>query len=176
MSPISTPKPFKIEEIDLTKVTRPGMVTSIIVGPRWERKKWITCGLVNISKSGESVELAARAGYGITDFEHDSAYIFRIPLLYVNFEFIDSGRMYFNGMIGGDDPKDLRVPDSGAYDPYKLEGATRCTHCKGEEKGHLIVPEGYWSGPPANPAAWKALFGQRIEISMYVRTGGGEEE
>lgn len=129
-------------------------------------KDWILCGRIKLQgpdrRGGRPWTLAARALEGVTDFEHDSAYIFQIPVIGVELEFVENGWTYLTGWIGGE-PEDLRVPTSSGYDPTKLKGAHECDgeHC-GEK--HAIVPEGHWAGPPPSRKVWANLVGRKVEI------------
>lgn len=129
-------------------------------------KTWITCGRISVQfpdrRGGRPATLSARAAYGVTDFEHDSAYIFKIPIAGWEVSFIDNGMVYAECIIVGE-AEDLRVPTKPGYDPTKLDGAYVCKdkHC---DKPHDIVPEGYWAGAPGSDTVWKNLVGRRLEI------------
>jgi len=165
--------PLKIEHIDLTGVTRDAddfycqiMIDTGNYSGGGSRKPWITCGRIKLqfpdSRGARPAILSARAGYGITDFEHDSAYIFQIPVVGFEVSFVENGMVYAECVIGGE-PDDLRVPTKAGYDPTKLEGADVCTSesCK---KPHGIVPEGYYAGPPTSEEIWRSLVSRKLEI------------
>lgn len=173
-----------IEHIDLRAVTRDSdrFVCEIRLdtgdysknGPL---KPWITCGRIGVQfperRGSRPATLSARAAYGVTDFEHDSAYIFKIPVSGWEVSFIDNG-MVFAGCVIVGDAEDLRVPTKPGYDPTKLDGAAVCKdkHC---DKPHGIVPEGYFAGPPCSESVWRNLVGRRLEI-IFGPTRGGEDE
>lgn len=164
---------LKIETMDLRGVTRPGSETRILLdtgdysdgGPL---KEWIRCGRIKLQapdrRGSRPWILSARAIAGVTDFEHDSAYIFQIPVVGVELEFVENGWTYLVAFIAGE-PEDLRLPISSGYDPTKLPGAETCdgSDC-GHGKPHGIVPEGHWAGPPPNAKVWAKLVGRRIEV------------
>jgi hypothetical protein len=162
--------PLKITApLDLKSVTRDSdlVVTDIKIYTGDYSKgsgfqDWISCGSVDLrAPTGPSPwMLNARAKEGITDFEHDSAYIFRIPVVGVELSFISNGYTYLKGYIGGD-VDDLRVPMETGYDPLKLKGTKTCKSCK---KPHPIVEEGFWAGPKCTHKDWLALVSRRIEI------------
>lgn len=154
-----------IDTIDLQKVTRKGGDTTILLDTgdyRCPRKEWIRCGAVCLNGHGENVSgtLGARAGAGVTDFEHDSPWIFQIPVVGASLSFIDNGVVWIYGWIGGD-PENLRVPAVSGYDPTRLPGSRLCTECK---RNHRMVPEGYFAGPPPEETLWQQLVGRRIEV------------
>lgn len=164
---------LKVQLMDLRAVTRPGCVTHVQLdsgdytnGPL---KEWIVCGRVSLQspdRSGIS-RFSARALEGVTDFEHDSAYIFQLPLVGARLEMVESGWTYIVAHIAGD-PDDLRIPSDGTYDPEKLDGAEICESehygCKG--KPHIVVPQDYYAGPPTKPTVWANLVGRRVEIRI----------
>lgn len=169
---------LKITPLDLRSVTREGAEAFLYVdtadysdnGPM---RQWIHCGRIKLQgpdrRGYRPWILSARAREGVTDLEHDSAYIFQIPVVGVELEFIENGWTYLSGWIGGE-PDDLRVPTKPDYDPAKLPGAEICEDCEyrdeSEGKSHPIVPEGYWAGPPASRKIWEQLVGRKLEIRL----------
>lgn len=172
--PLRPPQPERrpgliVEHIDLRPVTRDSdrFVCEIMVDAGTGSKaKWITCGRVKIQfpdrGGARPAVLSARAAYGVTDFEHDSPYIFQIPIVGFHVSFIEDGMTYVECTIGGN-AEDLRVPTIAGYDPTKLPGAYVCKD-KACEEHHAVVPEGYFAGPPASQALWQNLVSRRLEI------------
>lgn len=151
--------------LDLTSVTRPGAVTSIMLDD-YERIEWIRCGVTVVQRRDRQPwRLGARAREGVTDFEHDSAWIFQIPLVGVALDMIDMGTVFVTGYIAGD-PGDLRVPTSADYDPARHPEASLCDgrHCG--MGSHPIVAPDYWAGPPADEKLWRRLVGRRLDIRI----------
>ena len=161
---------LKLEALDLRAVTRDSNRAFCYIqldADHEGMKPWIECGRIEIQSRGEKFPqlLAARADYGVTDFEHDSAYIFRIPVVGVRLDMVYQGGTTLVCWIAGD-ADDLRVPTSSDYDPTKLPGAFRCTDC---EKHHDMVPEGAYAGPPPDPKLFALLVGRRLEIRFGTR-------
>lgn len=163
----------KIEHLDLRSVTRDAdrFVCEIRLdtgdySAGSSLKTWITCGRIDVRfpdrRGARPATLSARANHGVTDFEHDSAYIFQIPITGWDVSFVSNGMVYAECVIVGD-ADDLRVPTKPGYDPTKLEGAYACEdkHC---DKPHGVVPEGYFAGPPTSETVWRNLVGRRLEI------------
>lgn len=168
------PRPgVRIEHLDLRAVTRDSdrFVCEIRLDTGdysngGSLKTWITCGRIGVQfpdrRGARPATLSARAKEGVTDFEHDSAYIFQIPIAGWDVSFVENGMVYAECVIVGN-AEDIRVPRTADYDPTKLPGAYVCEekHCN---KPHGVVPEGYFAGPPGSDAMWKNLVGRRLEI------------
>lgn len=160
---------------DFTKVTRDAkkVLTSITVRSRGFAPFEIRAGRVSVQLDDRDKlygRLTARAVYGVTDFEHDSAYIFQIPIVGFGVELIDNGIIYAHAAILGRESEDLRLKLDSSYDPTKLEGASQCDgkrYCKlGEGKPHPIVPEGFWAGPKTAPGLYAQLLGAKLDIRI----------
>jgi len=160
----------KLPLMDLTGVTRPGVVTSITLDG-YPRSEWIRCGVVVLQQQSRGPwRLGARAKEGVTDFEHDSAWIFQLPLVGVSLDMIDMGTVFVTGYIAGD-MGDFRVPAAGDYNPAQHPEASLC---RGEHCGmgaHPIVPEDLWAGPPADEKFWRKLVGRKLDIRIWVARG-----
>jgi hypothetical protein len=156
-----------MDVLDLRSVTRDSDKTECRIllqdHPRHPASPWIILGQVLIRLDRHLPLLMARAKAGVTDFEHDSAYVLRIPLIGVKLLEVDH-EVELEAYIhpGKEGRDDFLVPVDG-YDPEKLEGATICEEC--EEK-HVIVPEGYYAGPPFNQDLHEELRGRRIIIRI----------
>lgn len=159
---------------DFTKVTRdPKQVLTVItVRPPSHKRFEIRAGRVNVNFDRDRLygRLDAYAEQGVTDFEHDSAYIFQIPITGFNIEFISDGNLYANALILGRSPDALRLKLDSAYDPTKIDGAVKCDGKKYCTQGvpHMIVPEDLWEGPKAAPGLYQQLVGARLEIRTIV--------
>lgn len=166
-----TPPP----KVDLRNCTRGVSHARTIIsieGDDCSRHTWLILGEVQIRppKDGCSGAVKGRLTEGVTDFEHDSAYAFSIPIVgFTMVGEVEYSRVSFLAHVAATpyDQEDLRVP-LGPYDPAQLPGATVCKDCEGET--HIIVPTGHFSGPPAHGDAhadlWKKVRGRLIEIRM----------
>lgn len=161
----------KFELIDLTAITRKPHVARTIVSiyDDYRPHEWLVFGAAqfNHMEKMHMWSLNARMAAGITDFEHDSAYALKLPLIGLEFE----GVLYdhyvrFNAFIAPDALDDFCVPTSSAYNPTTLPGGGPCTTCKGKDK-HLLVPDGYFV-PPRDPALYELVRGKRVEISLVT--------
>lgn len=161
---------------DFTKVTRdPKKVLTIIrIKPYGIKEFRIHAGRTSLHASDERSKqywrLTARAKEGVTDFEHDSAYIFQIPITAPNFEFMDNSVVYLSALLLGREPDDLRLKLDSNYDPTKLAGASRCDGKKYCKRGapHPVVPEGHWAGPTTVPGLYQQLIGAKVEVTMIA--------
>jgi hypothetical protein len=171
------PAPGKPPETDLRPVSRDvkRCVTVVTLYPDWDRAnavKWLIMGAASISKENREGQfrLEARFCEGVTDFEHDSAYVCRLPLIGLTMGdlFVYNHHIHFVAWVDPNDPEGFHVPGPG-YDPRKEDGAYRCKdgHCKKDNggKGHMIVPEGFYV-PPFNADLYKMVRGKKVEIRM----------
>lgn len=167
------PVPFKLEKTDIRGITRMSdrMLTTVELGHRQEKRiEWLILGQcqVNYNEPTKTWALEARMTSGVTDFEHDSAYALRLPLIGLTFEAVYYHQTKLNAWV---DPEfdrhegdNFRVPLPG-YNPMEHPRATKCkdSHC--ESKGHVIIPEGFWL-PPFNKALFDAVRGRQVTISI----------
>jgi hypothetical protein len=169
---------FKLETTDLRKITRHSNLCLTVVyiqddsdNSTRPRFTWITCGqscLVTYRDhpDGRWVLKAYLSG-GATDFEHDSAYAFRLPLVGVQFEGVDYQQTRLNAWV---DPTlrsefeltSFRVPRPG-YNPMKHPDAVKCKdkRCGGK---HIIVPEGFYAGAPFDSELYNHVKGRQVNI------------
>jgi hypothetical protein len=92
--------------------------------------------------------LEARLGAGpgmkgmTTDYEHDSAYAFVLPLIGLEVEMVRENRLFATAWIEPDCATSIHVPVVG-WDPYADgSGATPCPRCeKNGEEPHLMVEQ-----------------------------------
>lgn len=187
--------PWGPTAVDLTNCTRWSKHTRStiqIFNPvtnQWQ--EWLVFGEVTIRKEdpfrGCLGMVGARCTAGVTDFEHDSAWAFHIPIMGIQYEQAceySCVHVFASIPIDVADRNtydDLRVP-LGPYEPGNLEGARLCKdrHCprreEGEKGGHVIVPEGYYAGPPADRSLSRMVAGRRIQITIGLRPLGLEDD
>lgn len=163
---------------DLRGITRGSKrcLTVVTIYLDWVKKvEWLRFGQAQIRRQGERSPgcfcLEARMTAGVTDFEHDSAYALRLPLVGAQFSelFVAYHTIHLVAWV---DPNDdhgdyFRVPFPG-YDPTKHEKAYRCKDNRCLEdypKGHVIVPEGFYV-PPFDPDLYAVVRGKKIEITI----------
>ncbi len=167
-----------VELTDLRSITRNSKHcrTTVTIQPvSWDsshRIKWLVFGEMQLQHMEKTEEwtLAARMTSGITDFEHDSAHAFKLPLVGLVFEsYIDYSNVVMNAWIHPDSDDRFRVPRPG-YDPTKLRDARLCSgkpgECKFPGKAHMIVPEGCYAGPPHDLELYNRVRGKRVEIRL----------
>ena len=156
-----------LEETDLRGITRnpDKVVCRINVGPAsTQTLPWIICGEVNIQNEEQFCRIHARMD--CTDFEHDSAYAFSLPVIGLKFKFVTNHTSIFEAWVNpqsGEPYADFHVPRPG-YDPRKLEGTEKCTDERCGET-HLIIPEGYYQ-PPFDAELFKLVRGVRLDIQI----------
>jgi hypothetical protein len=172
------PSPI-IQETDLREITRYSelCLTVVTVHLDWDRAnmvKWLVCGQSRLipqrERSDGTWRLEAYLTVGVTDFEHDSAYAFKLPLIGVQFDSVSYHQTQLTGWVdpnGGDESfPDFHVPRPG-YNPMKLPGAELCD--LGEhgytcyKKPHMIVPEKHFV-PPFDAELYEAIKGKKVEI------------
>jgi hypothetical protein len=167
--------PYKAEATDLRAISRDSarLVTHVRLYVDWDNRnaiEWLTLGAssVRYNSSTHKHSLEARLGGGATDFEHDSAYAIRLPLIGLKFDdlLVYNHQTRLVGWVDPEDEENFRVPRPG-YDPTKLPDAFTCKECKGKDK-HVIVPEGYYV-PPRDRDLYRAVRGKRVDIVIgYV--------
>jgi hypothetical protein len=178
---------MKIPKTDLRSICRERdkyLVTVNVKGPpgRPERP-WLLLGEANLEPLERmdsrvwwlKAYLGARsAKEGVpTDFEHDSAYVCRLPLIGVEMRGVRYNRTVVSAWVESNDPDDFHVPLPG-YDPRTHERSFLCEEecCTGtptEDGGgaHIIVPEGFYV-PPFEPELFEAVKGQQVEIVFSI--------
>jgi len=158
---------------DLRSITRDSDIclttVGVRLGPSWDRgadREWLKFGRCRIRKMERDSglpewELAAHLGQGATDFEHDSAFALRLPLVGLKYKFTENHQSLFVAMIdiGRDDDFHVPLPD---YDPFAHPETGPCPRCRGVE-AHLMVPEGLYV-PPHIPELFKLVAGKIVQI------------
>lgn len=160
--------------IDLRAITREPdrhLTTIKLFRDHFRGKEWIVMGQARLiardRSQGPSVwTFDAYLPVGVTDFEHDSAYAIRIPLIGVEFRSIYYGHTEIVAVIDPMNYDGFHVPPPG-YNPMKLDDAHECKsdYCKDEP--HIIVPEGNYV-PPTNKELFKMVRGRFVEITFGV--------
>lgn len=157
--------------LDFTRISRGAntTTTSLYVEQRDQNRcEWLRVGQVEMHKRDRNT-IWTLSSYLLdaTDFEHDSAYLFRLNLIGVGLHPLGLG----NGVTRisawlEPDHEEFHVPDEH-YDPLKLPETQTCPSCKGGEgeEPHLMVPPGFYI-PKPNPVLHAELFalGARITI------------
>lgn len=165
----------KVERTDIREITRyPDLCrTTVRLFPSWDDREaidWLIAGqgeLRHHEKRG-TWELLMRLTEGVTDFEHDSAYAFQLPLIGLTFDSLYYHQTTFVAWVDPNDFENFRVPRPG-YNPMKLPGAYCCKDkdCRREDpKGHMIVPEDNYAGPMPDRELFQAVRGKRVEIKI----------
>lgn len=158
-------KTKNINSLDLRSITRDSdkLRSTVMLHVDWDvRIKWLMFGEANMRcfNSKKQWLLSAYLNNGTTDFEHDSAYAFRLPLIGVQFDDVNHQVTSFTAWIDSNNPSDFGIPSSG-YDPTKQEGSFICKDCKDEQ--HVIVPEGFYI-PPFDQNLFDLVKGKQVEI------------
>lgn len=123
---------------------------------------WLELGVADLRASGDGSFLGARLGKGITDREHDSAYLVHIDLIGITFKGCWNNVSHFEAHLTTE-PKEIKIwtPD---FKPTEAEGAEECDgkdYCKRGEP-HLIIER---FTPPMYEFA-HIVAGKRVSISM----------
>lgn len=182
-----------VQETDLRPICRASdrCITVVTLHVDWEaRARWLVLGETQIRQQSDRRDGRWRLEAYMadaTDFEHDSAYALRLPLVGLEFTGLDYHRSTFHAWI---DPnavdefsQDFHVPRPG-YDPRKDPKARTCSgtydgkenFCKWNEgRPHPVVPEGFYV-PPYDADLYGVVRGKLVEISCGpVRKDGAEE-
>jgi hypothetical protein len=95
-----------VKETDLLSISRGTDKCRSYVSLEWDwetRVTWLKFGEATLRKKGEKHDgrwdLEARMGLGATDFEHDTAYALRLPLVGVEFEWADHHQFRFRAFV-----------------------------------------------------------------------------
>lgn len=166
---------MELQETDLRGISRDSDTcrTTVTVDMGYDENgreklvKWIVAGQGQLDKldGHRRVQRWWLRSYldNATDFEHDSAYAFRLPLLAVEFKAVWWHQVHFNALINPNEPDDFHVPLPG-YNPLEHPKTEQCPEerCQGEH-AHLIVPEGMYV-PPFEPELFKLVAGRPVEI------------
>lgn len=167
--------PFKVEPTDLREITRyPELCRTVVkLFPSWDSREafdWLIAGQGEFRQHErfKTWELLMRLTAGVTDFEHDSAYAFQLPLIGLTFDSLYYHRTTFVAWVDPNDFEKFRVPRPG-YNPMKHKDTYLCKDkdCRREDKkGHMIVPEDLFAGPRPDAELFKAVRGKRVEVTF----------
>lgn len=160
-APITIP-PFT----DLSKITRNYKKVKTIVEVSVSEgslnfRPWLQLGECSLRRIPESThrnqwQLSSYLDNAV-DFENDSAYALRLPLIGVEFD--DLAVFYQNTFLTAWvswDPRDFHVPSPG-YKPTALPDAVK------QRDGSIIVPQGYYV-PPFNRDLFRQVRGCPVKI------------
>lgn len=158
-----------VPQLDLRELSRDSdtCLTQVFLHPDWDRQNdfvWIQTGQTSLRKRRESesepsYDLTCYVKEGATDFEHDSAYLFVLPLIGLTFASMRYQQAEFIAYVDPNlDPEDFKLP-SGDYNPFKHQEASKCPSCKGKDK-HMLVP--YL--PPSNIELYHKVKGKKVSI------------
>ena len=160
--------------VDLRAITRNSdkLTTRIYLCDEFHtgQRLWMTLGecklMRPIERSPMRWWLAAYLTGGATDFEHDSAYALRLPLLALHFDMWEMGQAWFYAIIDPNDADAFRVPPPG-YNPMGHKESYTCEegHCKKEP--HIVVPEGLYV-PPHDPKLYSKVACRPVLITIGV--------
>jgi len=157
-----------LEKVDLRHITRhtDKVQTKVWIVDRYgsERVEWLVLGAPQIRffENKKTWWLSAYMNQGATDFEEDSAYALRLPLIGVTFDGVEYGATRLVAWVDPAGLDEFHVPASSDYDPTKHPDTVMCTKCK---KPHPIVPEDFYV-PPRDKALFKKVRGQRVIIHI----------
>lgn len=162
-----------VPHTDLREITRRSDLceTTIDIIDEYDRvrHRWITCGEASVQmpdgRSRDLVRLTSYLGRGATDFEHDSAFAFQLPLIGWRFENAFYQKVSFIAWVPAlGDPGDFAVPDPG-YNPFEMEDTENCDleHC--EHLHHPIVSEGKYI-PTGNDELYKRVTGRKVRVTF----------
>jgi hypothetical protein len=107
----------------------------------------------------------------VTDFEHSTARLARLPLIGLQFQHTSQGQARFVAWVDPNlDPgyhSDFHVPRPG-YDPRTHAKTSKCDdpHCS--NKGHLVVPEGFYV-PPFDLDLYKLVRGKKVLLILGTK-------
>lgn len=164
-----------ILETDLRGISRRSdkCMTTVHVHGRdpWETTRWIVAGEGKLRLDMDPPELQVYLPAGVTDFEHDSGYALRLPLIGVKFEGVRYHRTRVSAYVAPHSPDGFAVPWPG-YNPMKHpdaficgEGTTGYDECR--KNPHPIVPEGFYV-PPTDLDLYREVEGRRVTICFSV--------
>lgn len=139
--------------------------------PHASRQKWIVAGQGKLRLDMNPPELQVYLPAGVTDFEHDSGYALRMPLIGIEFEGIQYHTTIVSAYVAPRSLDDFAVPWPG-YNPMEHpdtimcgEGDTGYDECK--QNPHPMVPEGFYT--PYNDAdLYHEVEGRMVTIHFAV--------
>lgn len=145
-------------------------LTRVRVKHAWDRAKdfeWLRLGAVSIVRRSqyESGRWILQARMDATDFEHDSAYVIRLPLVGLQLDSlaVHHHSTHLVAWVDSNDTDEFNVPEVG-YDPARAKGSSTCREC---DPSHRIVPSGCYV-PKFDAELFERVRGKQLEI--YIET------
>lgn len=171
-----------LKALDLTAISRKGTATLVTVADDDGMHPWLKLGEVALtrydggSRRG-SWRFTAYWNNGVTDQEHDSAYILQLDLGGVELDMVHYSRMSIVAWIaGGRDGFRVPPPDYAKMLKAHAE-TTTCKDCRKRDKTmphHLVLPPGFYV-PPEQSELYAQMVGRRIEITIDSTHDVGED-
>lgn len=165
------PTPYKAEPTDLRNITRNArtcLTTVVIYPPEFGGPDlWLSFGEATMRHFSHknTWELKGRLKGYATDDEHDTGYALCLPLIGLSFRETNYQQSDFSAWVDPNNFEGFRVPRPG-YNPMKMKGHRKCSgDCKIREP-HIIVPSGFWAGPPPDRELFRDVRGRRVDISI----------
>lgn len=181
MAPRTAAKVAVLALTDLSGITRNShkLLTTVTIEDgdmMRDRIEWLRLGQARVRHARDRHDgrwvLEAYLDKGATDFEEDSAYAIRLPLIGATFEGVDYHTTNLLAWVdpnaGGPHPE-FHVPTPG-YNPLKHPDTTVCKRCKPH---HPIVPTGMYV-PPFDPDLYALVAGKKVSIHVGPRHEGDE--
>ena len=130
-----------------------------------EKKLWIRVGSVEIRRHDEGERWSLVAYHtNATDFEHDSVYILRLPLIGLAFEMSTEIMSFLHAWVDPNISDWFNVPQVG-YDPLKWAAAKPPTTCMACKPKHPVVADGLYL-PSFNKTTYHLTMGRRVSIEL----------
>lgn len=162
-------KPMKIEKTDLHSITRsPDKCRSFV----WivddddddhPRHDWLVFGEADLRARDNGKSWLEAYLNNATDFEHDSAFALRIPLVGLQFVRMRHSSALFRAWVDPNGYDEFYVPLPG-YNPLEHKDTVKCDGKRCGYK-HFIVPEDLYV-PPFNKELYEAVRGKEIQIRV----------
>lgn len=168
---------MELKETDLRSISRDSATcrTTVTVDMGYDEKgrmlkvRWLIAGQGQLQPIDSSLSIRRwlLTSYldNATDFEHDSAYAFRLPLVAVELKAVWWHTLHIDALVQPYDPEDFHVPLPG-YNPLEHPDTEPCQaeQCRGKQ-AHLIVPEGLYV-PPLEMELFNLVAGRPVEVTI----------
>lgn len=142
---------YEAEKLDFREFSREGMLGSIDLDYPFSQE-WIQCGAMKIDQR----VVSCRMKTNYVDEEHDSAYVFSIPIIGLKFEFADSGYIAWEAWI---------APSNKHAHQFKVPKNTESPTILRQEEELFIVKDFV---PEANIELFNKLRGNKILIRQFI--------
>lgn len=162
-----------VSETDLIKLSRSSnkCLTIVILHlDNFESKRlvWLKFGEAHIRHHEKRYSWWLEAYLkNATDFEHDSAYVLKLPLIGLSFQGVNYHATSFMAWVNPNDPEEFHVPRPG-YNPLRHKDTVKCNNKDCKKEPHLIVPEGFYV-PPVDLELFEAVKGKQLEIIIKFK-------